>query len=43
MPTKAFTGVIGSKFTRAIMAELEPQIEAGCQREIARALEGERD
>ena len=40
MPVQAFTGAITRKFERMIMAELEPQIELGCRRELDRAREG---
>lgn len=37
MPARAFTGAIADKFRKMIMAELEPQIEQGCQLELDRA------
>lgn len=39
MPTRAFTGAIGGKFTKLIEGELMPQIEAGCERELRKAME----
>lgn len=35
MDVKAFSRPICGKFERAIMAELVPQIESGCERELA--------
>lgn len=39
MPVQAFSGAISRKFERMIMSEIEPQIVAGCQRELSRARE----
>jgi len=40
MLARAFSGAIADKFRKMIMAELEPQIEQGCQRELNEAREG---